>query len=67
MEPYQERVVQEKAELDDKIDKLDYFIGKEMKYGALPAKDRRLLQLQLAAMSLYSDILTQRIAAFDLN
>jgi hypothetical protein len=63
MEPYQERVVAEKKELDDRLSKLVAFIGGTV-FLALPAAEQIRLADQSHAMQQYSDILGQRIAAF---
>jgi predicted NUDIX family phosphoesterase len=61
--PHQDRVVQEKDELDAKIAKLDSFIEGEV-YGRLQAEEQSRLNRQRLYMSQYSDVLTERIAAF---
>lgn len=62
--PHQERVVTEKAELDEKREKLHAFIDSSPIYKALPEEDRLRLTRQASAMGTYSDILGERIAAF---
>lgn len=63
MLPYQQRVVDERAELDAKLDRLDAFIGTPV-FSGLPDDHKLLLEQQSAVMSTYSDILAERIAAF---
>lgn len=63
MKPHQERVVTEKTELDDKRSKLTAFIGGET-YRTLDQVEQSRLNRQLEAMTLYSNILGERIAAF---
>jgi hypothetical protein len=63
MQPHQERVVHEKAELDEKVEKLDAFMGKELVL-TLPYAEQLRLNQQLTVMKKYSDILGERIAAF---
>lgn len=63
MQPYQERVIAEKTELDDKRTRLISFIGGE-RYRTLDEVERSRLNRQLEAMTLYSNILKERIAAF---
>lgn len=63
MHPYQQRVVDEKAELDKKLQALNGFIGTNI-FEALPAAERARLRNQSAAMATYSEILGDRIAAF---
>lgn len=63
MQPHQIRVVDEKTELDDKLSKLDAFIGSALYFSLDEAEQTRLVHQQ-CAMSEYSDILKDRIAAF---
>lgn len=63
MKPHQERVVTEKNELDEKRGKLTAFIGGET-YRTLDQVEQSRLNRQLEAMTLYSNILGERIAAF---
>lgn len=63
MKPHQERVVTEKSELDDKRGKLTAFIGGDT-YRTLDQVEQSRLNRQLEAMTLYSNILGERIAAF---
>jgi hypothetical protein len=63
MKAYQERVVSEKKELDERGDKLDQFILSE-KFAALPAAEQELIKRQLGIMGKYSEVLGERIAAF---
>ena len=63
MKPHQQRVVTEQNELDEKRDKLIKFIGGDI-YRTLDAVEQSRLNRQLEAMSLYSNILGERIAAF---
>jgi len=65
MEPYQERVIQEKRELDERLKKLDAFIvaGTE-RWDKVPAEEQERLCRQAEIMTDYSAILGERIAAF---
>lgn len=63
MEEFQERVVTEKRELDEKLARLRAFIGSERLAGVAEA-ERSRLNRQFIAMTKYSDILGERIAAF---
>lgn len=64
MQPHQLRVVQEKAELDTKIDSLASFTKLDLfKTGVADAEKLRMLR-QLAIMQAYSRVLGERIAAF---
>lgn len=64
MNPHQQRVVEEKKELDEKLDKLKAFIETSSVFKALPADECGRLGKQFDAMAEYSSILSQRIAAF---
>lgn len=63
LKPHQERVVTEKNELDDKRKKLTAFIGSDVWRGLAEIEQSRLNR-QLGAMTLYSNILKERIASF---
>ena len=63
MQAHEERVCAEKTELDEKIRKLQAFIGGTI-FAGLSDRERSLLSIQLQHMTGYSDILTQRIAGF---
>lgn len=61
MQDYQQRVVDEKIALDDKITKLEAFLAKK----PVVSKDDQIrLPDQLGHMRAYSGVLGQRIAAF---
>ena len=68
LQPHQQRVVDEKTELDTKIAALSAFIATFnegfSKFAALPEPERLLLYSQHRAMVAYSSILNERIAAF---
>lgn len=63
MAPHQQRVVDEKAELDERIKKLRLFLPTDICL-SLPFDERGRLKRQLAVMEEYSGILEERIAAF---
>lgn len=63
MKPYQERVVQEKAELDDRGVRLAEFVVGPV-FETLPAAEQDLLTMQLCAMKTYSELLGLRIVGF---
>lgn len=63
MLPHERRVVDEKNELDVRIEKLDIFIGSDT-YLKLPNEEARRLDLQLDLMNAYSRVLGMRIEAF---
>ena len=66
MQAHQQRVVDEKKELDDKLGKLLAFIdaGKGPTFSTLVTEERERLTTQARIMREYSDILADRIAAF---
>lgn len=63
MEPHQERVINEKSELDDKIGKLVPFLKTRI-FAGLPEEEKDRLSRQIGVMQQYSDILNERISAF---
>jgi hypothetical protein len=63
---YQQRVIDEKADLDVKIAKLDAFIGSAT-FDALPLEERERLEDQFDPMSEYATILGERIDAFEVQ
>jgi len=63
MEAYQERVIEEKKELDNKRIKLTEFMHSDA-YAELGATNQGLLMVQLVAMKNYSNALERRIELF---
>jgi hypothetical protein len=63
MEPWQERVITEKQELDEKMAKLDAFRRSD-EFIRLLREDQELLNDQHTVMEQYSDVLGRRIARF---
>ena len=63
MKPYQERVVDEKRDLDEKLSKLAAF-GTTPLFTALTPDEQGRLNRQHTVMEEYSRILGERIAAF---
>ena len=61
--PYQQRVVDEKAELDDRLSKLKAFCFTAM-FDELDLAEQNRLRLQEQCMASYSAVLGERIAAF---
>ena len=61
--PYQQRVIQERNELDSKLGNLLTFIGTPV-FHSLDGADRALLKQQADVMAEYSRILSIRIARF---
>ena len=64
MQPHQQRVIDEKQELDDKIEKLTAFISFSDIFKELPGMDQLLLHDQLTHMCNYSLTLEKRITRF---
>jgi crAss001_48 related protein len=64
MQPHQQRVVDEKTELDTKLDKLKAFIMDSPIFKTLPVDEQKRLNAQYDVMEQYSKILKERIAAF---
>lgn len=64
MEAHQERVVTEKNELDEKLDKLKLFIDSSSVFSTLSTEEQNRMKNQLAAMITYSSCLADRIEAF---
>ena len=63
LQPHQQRVVDEKAELDERLGKLYAFLKTGI-FKSLPDDDQILLDRQAMAMSILSGILKARIARF---
>lgn len=63
MQPHQQRVVDEKNELNEKLDKLKAFFENPI-FKGLSADEQGRLARQFDVMAEYSSILSQRIAAF---
>ena len=65
MEQWQERVIQEKKELDEKIDKLKKFLDEKVEKGFNVEETEKLrLEVQLTIMESYSNILHARILSW---
>jgi len=63
MEPHQQRVVDEKNELDERLAKLNEF-GKGEIFPTLPEAEQARLKKQSGLMDELSVVLAERIAAF---
>jgi hypothetical protein len=61
--PYQQRVIAEMCELDEKIEKLDAFMLTDA-YKALDKSEQDRLSSQSFFMAGYADVLQRRIDAF---
>ncbi|MFI8748786.1 crAss001_48 related protein [Vreelandella lionensis] len=64
MLPHQQRVVDEKNELDKKAKALSDFIGNSPVFETLDPEEQERMKVQNDIMWQYSEILGQRIAAF---
>lgn len=64
MEPHQERVIDEKRELSERIAKLGAFVQGNT-FVSIPSEEQKRLNRQLAYMGLYNTVLAERIEAFD--
>lgn len=65
MAPHQERLVTEKAELDEKLSKLTAFTTMQnATFSGLPSAEKGRLIRQREIMEQYSAVLGERIAAF---
>lgn len=63
MQPHQQRVVDEKTELDVKRQKLGEFKNTEL-FASLPWQEQELLNTQAHIMTMYSAVLGERISKF---
>jgi len=61
--PHQQRVIDEKRDLDERLEKLTAFYSTPIFHGLAESEQSRLLR-QGVAMRTYSEILAERIAAF---
>lgn len=64
MKPHEQRVIDEKNALDEKLSALDSFIASNPIHDALPGNERVRLLRQRSAMRDYSMVLAERIEAF---
>ena len=64
MQPHQQRVVDEKLELDEKLDKLCLFSNGNT-FATLPIMEQERLNTQRHLMCLLSAVLGERISAFN--
>ena len=64
LQPHEQRVVDEKSELDAKLKKLDEFIETSPIFLSLSPRAQSLLYYQGLIMTEYSNILDQRISEF---
>lgn len=65
LQPHQQRLVDEKRELDEKLEKLRAFCSKSCGvFDSLPTEEKQRLTEQEGHMAAYSDVLRRRIEAF---
>ena len=64
MEPYQQRVVEEREELGKKLVALVTFIVSSATFGILPEVEQMLMRRQAYLMNEYHEVLTKRIEHF---
>jgi hypothetical protein len=62
-EPYQQRMLDEQAQLEERLQKLQAFVNTQA-FQQLEIEDRELLLLQLIAMRDYASVLGRRINVF---
>lgn len=67
MAPHQQRVVDEKNDLNEKLGKLSSFISGSEIYKKLPYDEQCRLKAQLFAMQMYFNILDDRIDNFPIE
>lgn len=60
--PHVQRVIGEKAQLDDRLAKLQAFLQTPA-FKELPAKSQKLMEAQAVSMREYSDVLAERLKA----
>lgn len=65
MQPHQQRVIDEKAELEEKLLKLHQFICASPVFAGLSGAEKELLREQAQIMDQYNDILKERIELFN--
>lgn len=63
MAPHEQRLCDEKGQLDERLQKLVAFLGGSA-FQAIPTDEQLRLQRQRKIMELYQDVLCERIAAF---
>lgn len=63
MQPHEQQVVDEQAELEDKLRRLNDFT-KVITFDLLDSEEKTLIRMQLEVMRTYSSILGLRIARF---
>ena len=67
MKDWQQRIIDEKNELDEKTIKLERFINGNLSFDALTAQDQELLKAQLEIMKAYIAILIARMHSLNIE
>jgi len=65
MQQYQQRVIDEKTEIDARAKALGEFIGRNPVFETIDPEEQERMKFQNGIMWQYSEILGDRIAAFD--
>lgn len=65
LKPHQQRVIDEKSELDERLRKLNEFIDSSPVFDTLDQAEQDRLNEQAFHMENYSKVLGERIAAFE--
>lgn len=60
--PFKQRLIEEQAQLQERIDKLKTFLGRKDILTLVSLESFRLLRIQLQAMNTYNEILIIRLA-----
>ena len=63
MQPHQQRVIDEKDQLGEKLEKLLAFLSTDI-YKSLPQREQELLYFQSQVMEDYYEVLQERIELF---
>ena len=61
MPDFKTRLIEEKEQLNERIEKLESFVGSD-KFSSISAVQQSLLNVQLQSMRTYSQVLVERIA-----
>uniref|UniRef100_A0A6M3KZ55 Uncharacterized protein n=1 Tax=viral metagenome TaxID=1070528 RepID=A0A6M3KZ55_9ZZZZ len=64
MEDYQKRVIEEKKELDSKIERLRAFMASDYFNNGIPSDEQKRMRRQELIMELYSEVLSDRMEHF---
>lgn len=62
-QPHEQRVIEERYELEAKLEKLNEFMKTDI-FNGLPSQQRLLMSAQSSAMANYANILASRIDLF---